>query len=86
MRARVVSALLILGWSLGVPGAVMAQETERSQVADSAKWDLTDLYPSDAAWNEAAREFATGLPALEACSGTLGQSAQQLLGGLTLLD
>ena len=86
MRALAVLAALILGWSLGVPGAVMAQETERSQVADSAKWDLTDLYPSDAAWKEATREFATGLPAIQACSGTLGQSAQRLLGGLTLLD
>ena len=28
----------------------VAQERDRTKIADKYKWNLTDLYPSDAAW------------------------------------
>jgi len=41
-------------------------------------WDLTELYPTEAAWNTAREEVLASFDAIEARRGTLGDSAESL--------
>ena len=45
-------------------------------------WDLTDLYPSDAAWDAELAAIRAALPGLKAYKGTLGQGPKALLTAL----
>jgi len=36
-----------------------AQERDRAKVPDSFKWNLADIYPSDAAWRPTCRVTST---------------------------
>ena len=63
-----------------------AQERDRSKIEDKYKWNLADIYPSDAAWREAKNRMAATGPAgslsigaLAKYKGTLSASPQQLL-------
>lgn len=78
-------ALPLLRLSLAASGSASAQERDRSKIPDQYKWNLADLYPSDAAWKEAKQKLVDELPAIEKYQGTLGTSAQQLLGCLDLV-
>ena len=58
--------------------AALAMPAWAQPVADgaaAAQWDLTDLYPSDAAWDAARKELLAAIPSLAARKGKLGQSA-----------
>ena len=67
----------------------MVEETAlpaRDTIPAEHTWDLTTIYPSDAAWEqdiERLEQMATELSALQ---GTLAQSAAQLLRVLRLQD
>lgn len=71
-----------------LPGALMlfafstllsqAQERDRSKTPDEYKWDLTAIYPSDAAWRTAKEKLASELPKLREFQGTLASSASRL--------
>lgn len=63
-------ALLTIGGS--------AQERTRDQVPDALKWNLVDLYPSDAAWRTAKEQLQAEIPKAAAFQGTLGQSPARL--------
>jgi oligoendopeptidase F len=87
-------ALPLLGLAIMAPETSLAQERDRSKIADQYKWNLADLYPSDAAWKEAkqrltetnpAAERSVSIPALKKYKGTLSTSAQQLLECLDLV-
>ncbi|RPI04504.1 MAG: oligoendopeptidase F [Ignavibacteriae bacterium] len=87
-------ALPLFSLALFTQDPSQAQERDRSKIADQYKWNLTDLYPSDAAWKEAkqrlteanpATERDASIPALKKYKGTLGTSAQQLAGCLNLV-
>ena len=67
------------------PDTSLAQERDHSKIADQYKWNLTDIYPSDAAWKEAKQKLIKELPMVEKYQGTLGSSTQQLLGCLDLV-
>jgi len=72
-------------------GIIMTTATvgarERQEVPDAYKWNLGDLYPSEAAWTEAKDGVAKRVPDLTKHKGRLGKSAKELLGGLqTLFD
>ena len=41
----------------------------------AAAWDLSDLYPSDAAWEAERQALLTAIPRLKTQKGTLGRSA-----------
>jgi oligoendopeptidase F len=43
-----------------------------------AQWDLTDLYPSDAAWDEARKKALADVPSMTKYKGKLGESADTL--------
>jgi oligoendopeptidase F len=77
-------ALPLLGLALSVSNASQAQERDRSKIPDQYKWNLADIYPSDAAWKESKQKLIDALPAIGKYQGTLSSSAQQLLGCLEL--
>src|SRR3546814_1926898 len=67
----------------GALGAAMpAWAQDKTMPADTAQWDLTDLYPSDAAWDEARKQALAALPGMKKYQGTLGTSADALVRAL----
>ncbi|MGD0590463.1 MAG: oligoendopeptidase F [Bacteroidota bacterium] len=78
-------ALPLLGLAFLSTDTSLAQERDRSKIADQYKWNLADIYPSDAAWKEAKQKLIKELPMVEKYQGTLGSSTQQLLGCLDLV-
>jgi oligoendopeptidase F len=60
---------------------------ERKDVPDKYKWNLADLYPSEAAWTKAKDEITRRLPELSKYRGRLGKSPKEMLAGLqTMFD
>ena len=49
-----------------------------AQEAGGAQWDLSDLYPSDAAWDDARKKALAEVPGLTKYKGKLGDSADTL--------
>lgn len=49
-----------------------------AQDGGGAQWDLSDLYPSDAAWDEARKKALADVPSLTKYKGRLGESAETL--------
>ncbi len=76
--------LSFLGLSLAASSAAFNQERDRSKISDRYKWDLTHIYPTDDDWRKAKEEVVTEIPKIESFRGTLGKSAQQLVGCLDL--
>ncbi|MEQ1574008.1 MAG: oligoendopeptidase F [Vicinamibacterales bacterium] len=58
------------------------QNRDRMAVADRYKWNLADIYPSDAAWRAEKERVTAGLPTLRAFEGKLGSSPQALADAL----
>src|SRR5215813_1103382 len=65
--------------------AVAAQERDRAAIPDQYKWNLADLYPSDAAWRAAKEAFAAELPSMAKFKGRLMLSPSTLAEGLDTL-
>jgi oligoendopeptidase F len=61
-----------------------AQSRDRSQTPDKFKWNLTEIYPSDAAWRTAKAKLSADLPTLHRFQGTLAASAASLADALDL--
>src|SRR5512135_3479315 len=61
--------LCLLGLSLAgsIPG--FSQERDRSKVPDQYKWNLTDIYPSDAAWKSAKEKLLARIPSIGSYRG-----------------
>jgi len=79
MISRSVCNLLFL---FALTLAPAAQERDRSKIADSYKWNLTDLYPNDAAWRDAKDKLAAAIPTLATFQGKLLSSAATLANAL----
>jgi oligoendopeptidase F len=77
-RAVSVSAALMVALCLPLTG----QERDRGQVPDQFKWNLAEIYPTDAAWRAAKDKAAADLPALKQFQGKLGSSAATLADAL----
>ncbi|RKD92146.1 oligoendopeptidase F [Mangrovibacterium diazotrophicum] len=56
-----------------------AQQTNRAEIDDKYKWNLTDIYPSDEAWRDAVNALSSELDQIETFKGTLTKSAENLL-------
>ena len=74
---------------LVVPGLVAtvvltgtAQTRDRAAVPDIYKWNLTDLYPNEAAWQAEKAAIAKVVPSLAQFKGKLGSSAAVLADAL----
>jgi len=72
-REAMISAAM-LGTLAMATGAAAAADT----AAAAAAWDLTDLYPNDAAWEAERAAVAARLPEIAAFKGKLGQGAATL--------
>jgi oligoendopeptidase F len=62
-----------------------AQERDRAKVDAQYKWNLADVYPSDAAWRTRKDEIAKEVPTLKQFQGKLGTSASALADALELM-
>ena len=79
MRTFVAGSLVMLTVVAG------AQERDRSKIPDTLKWNLSDLYPSDAAWRTAKDKIAADISSLRQFRGKLTSSAGTLADGLDRL-
>ncbi|HEX7656584.1 MAG TPA: oligoendopeptidase F [Sphingomonas sp.] len=68
--------------SLAVAMPVWAQDRATATDATGAAWDLSDIYPSDAAWDEARKQALAAVPGMAKYKGTLGNSADALAAAL----
>jgi oligoendopeptidase F len=59
-----------------------AQERDRAKVPDRYKWNLTDVYPTEAAWRAAKEKLQTEIPQLGQFKGKLSSSPQTLADAL----
>ena len=57
-RRLFVVVLLLLAALSALSLSALAQERDRSKVPEKYKWNLADLYPSDAAWRAAKDKVA----------------------------
>jgi len=62
-----------------------AAAAERSEIPDRYKWNLSELYADEAAWQKARADAAARLPSLSAFRGHLGDSPEALWKALDAL-
>lgn len=67
--------------SLAAALPAWAQETKMSA---TPMWDLTELYPNDAAWDAARKQALAAIPGVTRYKGRLGESATALAEALSL--
>lgn len=63
----------------------MSQLPTRDAVQEALTWDLTTIFPSDAAWRDAFAAAAAQAAETTALKGTLGTSADALANGITTI-
>jgi oligoendopeptidase F len=81
MRIRFLAALSLL--TLALP--LLAQTRERATIPAEYTWNLSDIYPSDAAWRTAKEKLVARIPEITKYKGTLSQSPQRMLEAAELL-
>ena len=64
--------------------AAVAQSRDRAQTPEKYKWNLADLYPSDAAWRTAKDKLTADAQKLRPYQGQLTTSAATLADALDL--
>jgi oligoendopeptidase F len=75
-RHMMLSAAALAALARGEKALALVQG--EAAAAAGAAWDLTDLYPTDAAWEAERQAIAASIPGLLRHKGTLGQSAAAL--------
>jgi len=83
MKRILLTSLLAVVCLAPIPGRAADAATEE---IDAYTWDLSEIYPSDEAWNTARTEVLSALEGIRALHGTLGESAGQLYDGLALVS
>ena len=78
--------LLAFGAVVCMSVAILGQERDRAKVADKYKWNLADIYPSEAAWRTEKDKILAEVPRLRDSRGKLGSSAQTLADTLELMS
>ena len=61
---------------------VAAQQRDRASIPEKYKWDLTQIYPSNAAWRAAKEKLEADIPGIRQFKGTLGASPAALADAL----
>lgn len=77
--AGVLIAIIGLAW------VAQAEELERKDVEDKYKWDLTAMYPNNAAWDADYIWIESKLPELEGYKGKVSKSGKDLKAYLDLV-
>ena len=81
-RTKALTLIAIIGMT-----ALSVEARERKDVPDKYRWNLADLYPSEAAWTKAKDAIRKRLPELAKHRGRLGKSPGELLSALqTMFD
>jgi len=75
-RQAVFSAAAAAALSGSVSAKALAQAG--APAGGAAQWDLTDLYPTDAAWETERQALLRAIPTLQAYKGKLGASASAM--------
>lgn len=73
----------LLSVCLTVLALVAAPAWSQSEQSDGYVWDLTDIYPSVDAWDQAMTDISERIAALSDLQGTLGNSADAMLAAMT---
>src|SRR5215208_5712415 len=81
-RRSVRRTLIVVAAFAAVTASVVAQERDRAKIPEQYKWNLADIYPTEAAWRAAKERFAAGLPELRQFKGKLTTSAATLADAL----
>jgi oligoendopeptidase F len=71
-------ALTVLLLTLTIP----AQQRDRAQIPEKYTWDLTHIYPTDAAWRSAKEKLQAEIPQLGRFKGKLASAAGTLADAL----
>ncbi len=82
--SRLIRSAIALA-AIAASASLVAQERDRSKVPDKYKWNLADIYPSDAAWRADKEKLVAEIPAIGQFRGTLGTSAARLADALDLV-
>jgi oligoendopeptidase F len=85
MTARRMRMIVSAASVVAMTTVMTAQERDRAKVPDKFKWNLADIYPSEAAWRTEKDKTTTELPKLREFQGRLGASAQALADALDLM-
>jgi oligoendopeptidase F len=75
---HVVGLLLVCGLCAGLG----AQERDRAKIPDKYKWDLADIYATEADWTAAKAKLVSEIPGIRTFRGTLAQSPARLADAL----
>ncbi|RPI50068.1 MAG: oligoendopeptidase F [Acidobacteria bacterium] len=78
MNQRVAVGVLVVILTAGA----WAQQRDRASIPERYKWDLTQIYPSNAAWRAAKEQVEQDIPSVGAFKGTLGASPAALADAL----
>jgi oligoendopeptidase F len=85
MTGRRIRTIMTTASVVAMTTLMTAQERDRTKVPDKLKWNLADVYPSDAAWRAEKDRIAAELPKLRQFQGKLAASAQTLAEALDLM-
>ncbi len=80
-NTSMLAACLCFLFAFAVSATAFAQVMEaptRDQIADEFKWDLSEFYPSDEAWEADMKALEERIPEMEAYKGRLGESPDVL--------
>src|ERR1051326_2530497 len=80
-----VRSLAVASALAAVAVTLAAQDRDRSAIPEKYKWNLADVYPSDAAWRAAKDAFAAEIPSLGKYKGRLMSSPSTLADALETL-
>src|SRR5215212_3357442 len=80
-----VAAAVVIAMSV-VAGAQQQQERDRAKIADKYKWNLAEIYPSEAAWRKQKETITAEIPKLREFKGALGSSAEALARALETMS
>jgi oligoendopeptidase F len=78
MYRSIAAAIAVMVLSVA-PGA---QQRDRASIPEKYKWDLTHIYPSNAAWRAAKEQLEKEIPSIRTLKGTLGTSPAALANAL----
>ena len=77
---------LLIAAVMSMTVLMMGQERDRAKVEDKYKWNLADIYPSDAAWRAAKDRTTAEIPKLQEFQGALGTSAKTMADALEFMS
>lgn len=85
MKCNALLTVLLLGTMAGGTPTSAAKEPTMPQDNQKYEWQLSDIYPSKAAWRKAKQDLEERLPELARCQGHLAEGAARLAGCLDAL-